>query len=80
MTNIESSRKMVNDIFGREETPNSVAIKSKAHIYHLLFQHNEVGLSSNLLDGIKKVALKGLSKDDIKKSEEVHFAQDRHRL
>jgi hypothetical protein len=71
---------MVNSIFGREETPNFVAIKSKAHIYHLLFQHNEVGVSSVILDGIKKVALKGLSKEDIKKLEETHLLQKRHRL
>lgn len=80
MANIELSRVMINSIFGRKETPNFVATKSKAHIYHLLFQHNEVGLSSEILEGIKKVALGGLSKEDIKKLEEVHVSQERHRL
>lgn len=80
MTNIEHGRTMVNEIFGREETPNSVAVKSKAHIYHLLFQHNEVGVSSEILEGIKKVALKGLTKDDINKLEKSHLAEKKHRL
>lgn len=80
MTNIEHSRAMINEIFGRNETPNSVAIKSKAHIYHLLFQHNEVGVNSEILEGIKKAALKDLSKDEIKKLEVIHSAQNRHRL
>ncbi len=72
MSSQENERQILNTIFGREETPDVVAIKSKASIYHRLFIHNKAGVSNEILKGIKRVALRGLSEEDIQKLEKEH--------
>ncbi len=72
MSSHENEHQILNTLFGREETPGVVAVKSQASIYHRLFIHNKAGVNDQILNGIKRVALRDLSKEDIQKLEREH--------
>lgn len=78
MTERISEKKFVNQIFGRNETPNNLARKAAATIYHSIFLHNPPK-DAELLAGIRKNLAKLITREEIKMIEDAH-AKDGHDL